>query len=181
MNENNNSNNNNHNHTTGDSNINDFYNEDSKKYIFEYINLIKNNLTAVLVIFIASVTASVIYLYNTPSIYRAQTQVKIEQNEPDILDNNSKFGMMAPTNNFMPNQIQLLQSYEIRDRVAAMLINSTKGTNEKSIFFHLVRNGKPSNPFLSREELRLKLGNIVKISQVGELNTINIFCRRPIF
>ena len=88
---------------------------------------------------------------------------------------------MAPTNNFMPNQIQLMQSYEIRDRVAAMLINSTKGTNDKSIFFHLVRNGKPGNPFLSREELRLKLGNIVKINQVGELNTINISADGPSF
>lgn len=139
-----------------------------KEQLFEYVNLLKKNLGVFLAIFISILAATVIYVQNADQIYRNQLLLKIEKEKNTGLVSSNLLGDELGSlkdNRYILNEINLLQSYEIRDRVAHAILNALDSVDIEDPVFLVTKNRETEE--VSRIDvntLRKKLKN-VSISQ----------------
>jgi tyrosine-protein kinase Etk/Wzc len=148
-----------------------------KDQILKYFHIIKQNWIAVALILLAAAVATFIYWRTADRIYRATTTLKIEQANKDVLEGNFMSEPGFYNYGLIPNLIQLLQSYEIRNKVALALIDSFLTVKDKSSFTFLRKYPESSDLTpIGVNNLRKKLSKAVNIEQIEELNVITISC-----
>jgi uncharacterized protein involved in exopolysaccharide biosynthesis len=155
----------------------------SENIFKEYIQALRNNIFIVLVTFLVSLIVTVAYVINAVDIYKSTTTLKILKPPGSILS-----AQIVPefqdfqTDRFILNEIEVLKSYTIRERVASALLDSLKASPEKSKYYYylLNRHSKPDyNKTISLQSLTNLLSSITYITQKRGLDIAEIEVESP--
>lgn len=152
--------------------------------IKDYIQIIRQNLFPILLITLTSLIFAVIFAVNSVNIYRSVTSLKISKPEGSILKSSlmpefSDFG----SDRFIANEIQILKSYSIKERVAHALIDTFAQLNVPDSFSVILdkgltkKNGKAV--LLGVYEINNTLDGIVSINQIRGLDVVEISVDSP--
>lgn len=153
----------------------------SKDVLKEYINVLRQNLIPILIILSVSIIYTLIYVNTATNIYRSTTSVKLESQQGNILTANFGFEGANTTNEkYIMVQIAVMKSYDIRDKVSKVLIDSFN-TGGRQYSLLLNRAVLPETVAVSQEVLRRELSNFVTIAAVKGLDAISITAEGPIF
>lgn len=152
--------------------------------IKDYIQIIRQNLFPIILITLTSLIFAVIFAVNSVNIYRSITSLKISKPEGSILKSSlmpefSDFG----SDRFIANEIQILKSYSIKERVAHALIDTFAQLNIPDSFSVILDKGlskKTEKPvLLGVNEVVKSLDGIVAISQIRGLDIVEISVDSP--
>lgn len=116
--------------------MNEFETSDYESYsLKDYIILIRNNLVPVIIIIAASIVVASLYALSSVDIYKAESTLKLTKTGgsilqspflPDIQDYGS--------DRFISNEIEILKSYNLREKVAQALIDTIINYSDDSKF-----------------------------------------------
>lgn len=163
------------------SSINNDYNfeQEEGRTLKDYLLLFRSNLPAVIIILLASFAVAFIYALRSPDIFKSQASVKITKTGGNILQSPinpelSDFG----NDRFIANEIEILKSYNLRERVAKALIDTFISMEQPKdydlMFDHEGTFEKDSKKLTTPGNLIGKLGNVVTIEQKRGLDIIVI-------
>jgi len=160
-------------------NLSDFRNTENTKNIREYLLLVRNNLFPIILISLTCLVVSVLYAINAKNIYSSSAVVKITKPQGSILEKSlmpdiSDFG----SDRFVANEIEIMKSYTVRERVAKELIDSFKVTarsdNYSVIFNNDFSFSQSETKLKSVPDIAKNLGTIVAIDQKRGLDIVDI-------
>ncbi len=165
------------------NNFNDYDIENSNQNTFkDYILLIRNNLTPVIIIILVSLAIALIYAVTAKNIYKSQTELKVSKPGGNILQSPlvpefSDFG----SDRFIANEIEILKSYNLRERVAKALVDSFDNSKNKEKFSLIYKQkfSGPTNKLLTIPQIAALLKNTVSIEQKRGLDIVDITSESP--
>ena len=147
----------------------------------EYLNIFSSNLLPIFVIFLSGAIITILYVINAVDIYKTTTSLKIVRPQGSILS-----AQLIPefqdfqTDRYISNEIEILKSYTIREKVAEALLDSFKVHSNKKEFYYLVnRNPDIKDNIVSLQNLTNTLGLIVSINQKRGLDIAEIEVQSP--
>ncbi|WP_337871949.1 polysaccharide biosynthesis tyrosine autokinase [Ignavibacterium sp.] len=163
------------------SQVNQDYNfeQEESRTLKDYIILFRSNLPAVTIIMIASLIISVIYALRSPDIFQSQSAVKITKTGGNILQapltpEFSDFG----NDRFIANEIEILKSFNLREKVAKTLIDTFINLGQPKefdlMFDHSETFENETKKLISINDLITKLGKVITIEQKRGLDIIVI-------
>lgn len=125
-----------------DMNINsnsEFLENQENKAFKDYLASVRSNIAPISIIIATSVIIAIIYAFRAPDIYRADTSLKLSKPggsilEAPIVPGFSEYG----SDRFIANEIEILKSYNLRERVSKALIDSFKHSSNKKIDYRIV-------------------------------------------
>lgn len=151
----------------------------------EYLNIIRQNLTPILLISITGLLVSVLYAYNARDIFKSVTSLKISKPQGSILNSPlipefQDFG----SDRFIANEIEVLKSYTIKEKVANSLIENFNIVGERDSFYLLLDFDKKvgdnkSTKIKSVPEIIATLETKVGIEQKRGLDIVEISVESP--
>ncbi len=147
----------------------------------DYINLIRYNLTPVVLIIATSLIVAILYAVNARDVYRAETILKVSKPQGNILESPLIPGFNEyGSDRFIANEIEIIKSYNTRERVAAALIDSVKRIKKEKDFFMILDQKKksPSNVLPVPELAALLISNS-EVNQKRGLDIIEITAESP--
>ncbi len=147
----------------------------------DYINLIRYNLTPVVLIIVTSLIVAILYAVNARDVYRAETILKVSKPQGNILESPLIPGFNEyGSDRFIANEIEIIKSYNTRERVAAALIDSVKRIKkEKDFFLILDQRKKSPDNILPVPELAALLISNSEVNQKRGLDIIEITAESP--
>lgn len=148
----------------------------------DYLILIRNNLVPVIIIIAAALAVGIIYALTAKDIYKSQTAIKLSKPGGSILQSPlvpefSDYG----NDRFIANEIEILKSYNLRERVAKALVD-TFVANQKPNYFNLLYKkefGSDEPELQSVPAITGLLNNVVSIEQKRGLDIIEISAESP--
>lgn len=155
---------------------------DESKTLKDYINLIRVNIVPIVLISLTSLIISVIYSVNAKNIYKSTTVIKLSKPKGSILESPlmpefSDFG----SDRFIANEIEILKSYSLRERVANALIDSFNNAKDKSKYAVIttIENEETKVPVLKSQYAIIKAMSTVAIDQKRGLDIVEISVESP--
>ncbi len=150
----------------------------------DYINLIRNNVTPIVIITVVSALVAVIYAINAKNIYRSTTVIKLNKQQGNILESPLLPEIQDYGNDrFIANEVEILKSYSIREKVAASLLDSFKYFNNSHQLYQLLAEpekfGKSFHSPVEKNSLISSLASIVNIEQKRGLDLVEIYAESP--
>lgn len=160
------------------NNLNDIDIENSESNTLrDYIILIRNNIVPVSIIIVASLVAALIFAISAKNIYKSQTALKLTKPGGSILNSPlvpefSDYG----NDRFIANEIEIIKSYNLRERVAKSIIDSFRTSGNKKEFSILFKKNftDDKRTMLTAPEIVTILSNIANIEQKRGLDIIEI-------
>jgi capsular exopolysaccharide synthesis family protein len=147
----------------------------------EYANIIRANIFPIILIFLASILVTVLYVINAADIYRTATSLKIVKPQGNILT-----AQIIPEfqdwqgDRFISNEIEILKSLNIRERVAYALLDSFKINPNKAKYFYILnKNPEIKSETVSAATLSIILGKITSVAQKRGLDIAEIEVLSP--
>jgi tyrosine-protein kinase Etk/Wzc len=158
-------------------NLNDMnFDENQSSTLKDYLILFTANLKPVLTILAASLIISIIYAISAPDIFKTSTALKITKPGGSILQSPlmpeiSDYG----NDRFIANEIEILKSNNIRERIAKILLDTLVKSSDQESFELLITDnfGEDKKP-ASVPEIAGVLGSAVQIEQKRGLDIIDI-------
>jgi len=145
----------------------------------DYINLIRLNFVAIALITLTGLLVALVYAINAPNIYKSTTVLKLSKPQGNILS-----GSLIPefqdfgSDRFIANEIEVLKSYHLRERVSRCLIDSFKLSPEKNKFSLIYEDARgistTGRKLKTVEEIAVMLTSKVSIDQKRGLDIIEI-------
>lgn len=144
----------------------------------DYLNLVRLNLLPIIIISITGLLVAIIYAVNAPNIYKSTTILKIAKPSGSVLQ-----GSLLPdfqdfgSDRFIANEIEILKSYKLREKVAQAIIDSFNISADKKSF-SLILEKKEYNTnlrkILSKESIIGILSGSASIEQKRGLDIVEI-------
>ncbi|OGU48311.1 MAG: hypothetical protein A2080_14360 [Ignavibacteria bacterium GWC2_36_12] len=148
----------------------------------DYINLVRNNLFPIILIVAASLIISIVYAVNARNIYKSTAALKVVKPQGSILNSPviSDFQDFG-SDRFIANEIEILKTFNTRERVAEALIDSFNTFGVKDSFFLLLnqKSDKQKGKLLPVSEIAEELFHAVSIDQKRGLDIIEITVESP--
>jgi len=147
----------------------------------EYIGIIRTNILPIILIFVASIMVTLVYVTNAIDVYKTITTLKITKPQGSILTTSlMPEAESFSSDRFISNEIEILKSNSIREKIATSLLDSFKVINDRSKFYYLVN----KRPELNDNVVTLKgltglLAGIVSINQKRGLDIVEIEAQSP--
>lgn len=150
----------------------------------DYINLIRSNLLPIILIIAVSLIVSIVYAVNARDIYKSTATLKVIKPQGNIL-----YSPVIPefqdfgNDRFLANEIEILKTFNTRERVAGSLVETYNDVASKDSFFILLdvsstfRETKAK--LLSVENIADRLSSAVSIDQKRGLDIIEISVESP--
>jgi tyrosine-protein kinase Etk/Wzc len=144
----------------------------------DYLSLIRLNLVPIVLISITGLLIAVIYAFNAPNIYKSTTVLKIAKPSGSVLS-----GSLMPefqdfgSDRFIANEIEILKSYKLRERVAKALVDSFGLSNNRSSYSLILDKGENkigAYKLRSLEGIISVIGGNVSIDQKRGLDIVEI-------
>jgi len=112
------------------------FDEEEGTSLREYINLLRQYIVPITLITLAGLAVAIVYALTARDIYQSTTSLKIQKPSGNILDapllpEFSDFG----SDRFIANEIEVLKSYTVRERVAKDLIAQYHQINVPDSFY----------------------------------------------
>lgn len=152
------------------------FDEHQSSTLKDYLILFSVNLKPVLTILAASLIISIIYALTAPNIFKTFTALKITKPGGSILQS----PLLPEINDygndrFIANEIEILKSYNLRERIAKILIDTLLKSPDKNDFSLLLVDelGKDKTPASVPEAAKI-LEDAVQIEQKRGLDIIDI-------
>ena len=152
------------------------FDENQSSTLKDYLILFSANIKPVLVILIASIIISIIYAVTAHNIFKTTTALKITKPGGSILQS----PLMPEINDygndrFIANEIEILKSNNIRERIAKILLDTLLENSDKESFDLLLVDefGEDKRP-ASVPVIASKLYNAVQIEQKRGLDIVDI-------
>jgi succinoglycan biosynthesis transport protein ExoP len=144
----------------------------------DYINLVRNNLFPIIIIVVASLIISIVYAVNARNIYKSTVALKVAKPQGNILNSPiipefQDFG----SDRFIANEIEILKTFNTRERVAEALVDSFKNIGVKDSFYLLL--DQESAKLLSVNDIAEGLSHAVSIDQKRGLDIIEVVVESP--
>jgi len=117
-----------------DTDFNNSQFQDTKS-IVDYLQLIRGNLLPILIITAVSFVFALIYAINAVDIYNSSALVKVNKNSGSILESNPLLQTFGQEDRFISNEIEVIKSFTLRERVATALIDSFNNYQKKRHLF----------------------------------------------
>ncbi len=148
----------------------------------DYLILIRNNIVPVIIIILASLAVAIIYAISAKDIYQSQTALKLSKPGGSILQSPlvpefSDFG----NDRFIANEIEILKSYNLRERVAKALVDTfinTKYNKDFNLLYKKAFSGN-SEELLTVPDIAAIMENTVGVEQKRGLDIIEISAESP--
>lgn len=148
----------------------------------DYLNLIRNNFVPICIIILASLTVSIIYAVNAKNIYKSTTSIKINKPKGNILEaplmpEFQDFG----SDRFIANEIEILKSYNIREKVADAVIDTFKNSTNKNKFYLILDKSKfgGKDKIVKKEDFIKAAATFATIEQKRGLDIVEISVESP--
>jgi len=162
---------------------NNLYESSESNTLKDYIRLIINYWLPVLLISLTGLGVAIVYAVNATNIYKSTTTLRISRSSGDVL-----CSPLMPefkdwgNDRFIANEIEVMSSYFLREKVAAALLDSFYGDPGSSKFSVILNSdvdlfAKASNP-KSLSALTISLGGI-SIDQKRGLDIVEITAESP--
>lgn len=149
--------------------------------IKEYIGIIRNNILPIVLIFIASIMVTLVYVTNAIDVYKTVTTLKIAKPQGSILSTS-----MMPeiegfqSDRFISNEIEILKSNSIREKISTTLLDSFKVINDRNKFYYLVlKHPELKDTVINVKKLPALLSSLVSINQKRGLDIVEIEVQSP--
>lgn len=155
--------------------------KDSKDNISNYINILRSNLLPIFIITLTSIIITLIYVFNAKDIYKSNSTIKINRPQGSVLSSSliPEFQDFI-TDRYISNEIEVLKSYKIREKVAENMIDTFKINQDKDKFYYLFSHSDDdNNSVVSVSALTDILSSIVKIDQKRGLDVVDIVVESP--
>lgn len=115
------------------------------KTLKEFINLARNNMLAMILIAGVTLIFSIIYAVNSRDIYKSTTTLKISKPQGSILTSSlmpeiQDFG----NDRFISNEIEILKSFNVREKVARALLDTFAVNKGKEQFYLILYHDQDS-------------------------------------
>jgi polysaccharide biosynthesis transport protein len=152
--------------------------------INDYFKIIKNYSISISIIFILIFGLSAAYAFMALKIYKADTTLRITPPEGNILTLPlmEELGSSKQADEFIANEIHILNNITIREKVAEVIIDSFKAIQQTDKF-SLILNDKvfqeDDGELKSDKSISKMLKEFVSIKQIPKLNFIEISCESP--
>lgn len=155
------------------------FEQEEGRTLKDYIILFRRNLPAILIITTVSLIISIVYALRSPDIFQSQAVVKITKTGGNILQSSitpefSDFG----NDRFIANEIEILKSYNLRERVAKALVDTFISLGQPKefhlMFVHSETFENDSKKLTSIPDLIAKLGTVITVEQKRGLDIIII-------
>lgn len=146
----------------------------------EYFNILRSNILPIVLIAIASILVTLLYVFNSIDIYKTMTSLKIQKPQGNILS-----AQLIPeiqdfqTDRYISNEIEIMKSYNMRERVATALLDSIKVISDKNNYYYIVNKHLHKEGLASIPELTKTLEKIVFINQKRGLDITEIEVQSP--
>jgi capsular exopolysaccharide synthesis family protein len=157
------------------------FSQHSSNNIKEYVNILRANILPIVFISLASILVTVLYVINAIDIYKTTTSLKIQKPQGSILT-----AQLIPeiqdfqTDRYISNEIEIMKSYNMRQRVASALVDSIKISSNKSNYYYIIHKYSDDRIELSSVlELTGILEKIVSINQKRGLDITEIEVQSP--
>lgn len=155
--------------------------KDTKDNLSNYISILRANLLPIILITLASIIITLIYVFNAKDIYKSYSTIKINRPQGSVLSSSliPEFQDFI-TDRYISNEIEVLKSYKIREKVAENMIDTFKINQDKDKFYYLFNHSDDeNNSFVSVPTLTDILSSIVKIDQKRGLDVVDIVVESP--
>lgn len=152
------------------------------KSIVDYLQLIRGNLLPILIITAVSFIFALVYAINAVDIYNSTTLVKINKNSGNILESNPLLQPFGSEDRFISNEIEVIKSYTLRERVASALIDSFNNAQKKDTFSVLLtsdRLDQSKKKLMTKEQLAITLSGLVTVEQKRGLDFVILSASSP--
>jgi len=152
------------------------------KSIVDYLQLIRGNLLPILIITAVSFIFALVYAINAVDIYNSTTLVKINKNSGNILEANPLLQPFGSEDRFISNEIEIIKSFTLRERVAGALIDSFNTAQKKDTFSVLMTTDKldqSKKKLMSKDQLALTLSGLVTVEQKRGLDFVILSASSP--
>jgi uncharacterized protein involved in exopolysaccharide biosynthesis len=158
--------------------------EPQPRSLKENLDLIRSNIFPVIVITLASLLFSGVYAWKALDIYKATALIKISKPQGNILE--AQLTQALPdmqTDRFLLNEIEVIKSYRVRQKVASALVDSFNTIKSPGNFYLILDrktiNQKDEIPRLDTlPSIIAKLGKI-DIEQKRGLDFVEITVESP--
>lgn len=159
------------------------YREQEGNSLKDYINLIKINIIPILLISAAGLIVSVLYALTAQNIYKSTTVMKLSKPQGSILEaplmpEFQDFG----SDRFIANEIEIMKSYTIREKVAKSLIDTFHNIGVRDSFYWVLNQDldlTPNSEVKTVVQLSDLLSNIAVIEQKRGLDILEISVESP--
>lgn len=150
----------------------------------DYINLVRNNLVPIVLIIASALVISIIYSVNARDIYKSTAVLKVVKPQGNILNSPvipefQDFG----NDRFLANEIEVLKTFNTRERVARSLVDTYNDVASKDSFYLLLDFSSAFQEtkarLLSVEDIAERLSSAVSIDQKRGLDIIEISAESP--
>src|ERR1035437_11033043 len=158
------------------------YSFGSTHSIKDYILLIRTNLKPFIIIFSIIFIVSLAYVLYAPSIYRSAVTLKIIEQQQTVLKSESLPEVSTmKSDRFIANEIEVIENFDTRERVAKALIDTFENAKDKNIFNLLIlkENEKGINGHKTLIDISEILKNVVKTEQKSGMDVVEISAESP--
>src|ERR1035438_10501436 len=140
----------------------------STKSIKDYILLFRTNLKTFIIIFSIIFIVSLAYALYPPSIYKSTVTLKIIVQQQTVLKSESLPEVSSmESDRFIANEIEVIENFDTRERVAKALIDTIENAKDKNIFILRIFNS-------------INRGFCNSFSCIKILNHFNFICDKSI-
>jgi polysaccharide biosynthesis transport protein len=147
----------------------------------DFLLLIRANLTAFIIIAVVIFAGAIYYAISSPDIYKSTVRVQIEKQQQSVLQSSTMEGLNNFANDrYIANEIQVIKTYDTRERVAKALIDTFNNSRNKNIF-SVIKAGKTGgvSGHKTVDELAGELGNVISAEQMTGLDIVEISAESP--
>jgi tyrosine-protein kinase Etk/Wzc len=154
----------------------------SSKSPKDYILLIRTNLKLFIIISSIIFILSLAYALYAPNIYRSAVTLKIIEQQQTVLKSESLPEVSTlNSDRFIANEIEVIENFDTRERVAKALIDTFENAKDKNIFNLLIlkENEKGINGHKTLVDISEILKNVVKTEQKSGMDVVEISAESP--
>ena len=142
----------------------------------DYILLFRNNLKIIILISSLIIVLAALYAILAKNIYTSTVSVRITNPSKNILENGRQNPDNAFLDRYIVSEMDIINNYSTREKIANALIDSFKTSNVKDLFFHVkAEKDEGTDGHKTVEQLAGLLGGVIQVEQ--NQGTDVCFCR----
>lgn len=146
----------------------------------DYILLFRNNLKYIILISSLIIIIAIVYAFLAKNIYKSTASVRLTNPNKNILEKGRESSDNSYLDRYIIGEMEVINNYATREKVAHVLIDSFKSSNSKNLF-SLVKAKKDegTNGYKTVGQLAGLLDGVIQVEQRQGTDIIEISAESP--
>jgi capsular exopolysaccharide synthesis family protein len=164
-----------------DNEFKDLYDESDSNTFKDYLKLIRNNWVPVLLITVACLAVAILYAVYATDIYKSTATMRLSRPQGGSVLTSPLMPEFSDWGNdrFIANEIEIMQSYSTRERVANALLDSFYKNPDKELFANIFVDEDSKTDIRTVPSVIGLLQSVVSIDQKRGLDIVEISALSP--